>query len=88
MPVKWFDKPDNSSGILSSTLTKDCQIINGVTSTFIFVLLQTLTSVIAGFTIAFVYEWRITLVAIGLIPLIALGGAVRNYFRIGLFKKI
>jgi ATP-binding cassette subfamily B (MDR/TAP) protein 1 len=59
-----------------------------VTSTFIFVLLQSLTCVIAGFVLAFVYEWRITLVAIGLVPFLVLGGAARNYFKIGLFKKI
>jgi ATP-binding cassette subfamily B (MDR/TAP) protein 1 len=55
MPIRWFDRPNNSSNMLSVKLSTDCQAINGVTSTFIFVLADCLTSVIVGFTMAFIY---------------------------------
>lgn len=88
MPIQWFDRSENGSNALSIKLSADCQNINSVGSTFIFVVSDSITSVIVGFTTAFVYEWRITLIAIGLLPLLALAGAVRSFFIVGLTKKI
>ena len=55
MPIKWFDKTENSSNILSIKLSTDCQNINGAASTFIFVLADCFSSVVVGFTTAFIY---------------------------------
>jgi hypothetical protein len=55
MPVYWFDKEENNCGILSTRLGNDCQTINGMATTYIFMLLQALTTLVAGIIIAFVF---------------------------------
>lgn len=42
---------------------------------------------ICGLTIAFVYEWRTSLVALALVPLLILSGALRAAFRSGSISK-
>jgi ATP-binding cassette subfamily B (MDR/TAP) protein 1 len=87
MPISWFDKPDNNCGILSKRLGTDCQTINGMATTYIYIMIQSLATLITGLIIALIYEWRIALVALGFMPLVMLAGAVRSAFRNGLSKK-
>ena len=76
MPIPWFDKPKNSSGALSARLASDCKTVNGIVTTFIAVTIQSVTTLIAGVVIALIYEWRTSLVALGLLPLIVISGMV------------
>jgi ABC-type multidrug transport system fused ATPase/permease subunit len=43
--------------------------------------MQTLAAVVGGFTISFIYEWRMTLAALGLFPLIVISGVIRTRFK-------
>lgn len=76
MPIAWLDQPRNSSGALSARLASDCQTVNGLTTTYISIIAQNIANLVAGIVIALIYEWRTSLVAIGLIPLMILAGAV------------
>jgi ATP-binding cassette subfamily B (MDR/TAP) protein 1 len=87
MPVVWFDKPRNSSGSLSARLASDCQTVNGLTTTYFAIMAQNLTNLIAGITIAFIFEWRTSLVATGLIPLMIAAGAIQMAFTTGFSAK-
>ena len=87
MPIPWFDKPQNSSGSLSARLAADCQTINGLITTFLAIMIQILTTLIAGIVIALVYEWRTALVAIGLLPLMVISGAIQMAFTQGFSDK-
>ena len=77
MPIPWFDKPKNSSGALSARLASDCKAVNGIVTTFISISIQSATTLIAGVVIALIYEWRTSLVALGLLPLIVISGMVQ-----------
>ena len=55
MPISWFDNPKNNSGSLSARLASDCKTVNGLITTFIAIMIQNLTCLIAGSIIAFVY---------------------------------
>lgn len=55
MPIYWFDKPDNNCGILSKRLGADCQTINGMATTYIYIMVQSLTTLVAGVVIALIY---------------------------------
>ncbi len=55
MPISWFDKSDNNCGILSKRLGADCQTINGMATTYIYIMIQSLATVITGVIIALVY---------------------------------
>ena len=83
MPIPWFDKPKNSSGALSARLASDCKTVNGLATTYIAVMIQNVATLISGLTIAFIYEWRTSLVALGLIPFLILGGAVQMIVTTG-----
>jgi ABC-type multidrug transport system fused ATPase/permease subunit len=87
MPVPWFDRPKNASGSLSNRLASDCHSINELITTFIPILLQSATTLIAGIVIAFLYEWRTALVALGLMPLLILSGAIEMSFSEGFSDK-
>ena len=76
MPIPWFDKPQHASGTLAARLAADCAAVNDLVTTFVAITIQSLTTLIAGAIIAFIYEWRTTLVALGLLPLIILSGIV------------
>jgi ABC-type multidrug transport system fused ATPase/permease subunit len=88
MPGEWFDKPDNNCGILSTRLGIDCLTINGMVTTYMFIMIQSISTFSAGVIIALIYEWRTALVAIGMMPLLMLSGAIRAAFRNGLDKKM
>lgn len=88
MPVYWFDRTDNNCGILSTRLGTDCQTINGMATTYIYLVFQCLSTLIAALIIAFVFEWRTALVAIGTMPFIVLSGAIRGKFRTGQMEKM
>ena len=87
MPIPWFDLPRNNSGTLSARLASDCQIVNGLTTTYIGITIQNLATLIAGIIIAFIYEWRTSLVALGLIPFMIIAGAVQMSFQAGFSDK-
>lgn len=87
MPVYWFDKTENNCGILSKRLGADCQTINGMATTYIYIMIQSATTFVTGVIIALIYEWRTALVALGFMPLVMAAGAIRTAFRNGLSQK-
>lgn len=87
MPVEWFDKSENNCGVLSKRLGADCLTINGMATTYIYIMIGSATTFIAGVVIALIYEWRTALVALGFMPLVMLAGAIRTKFRSGLTQK-
>ena len=76
MPIPWFEVSKNSSGALSARLASDCVNVNTLTTSLISVALQSLSTLISGLIIAFIYEWRTSLVALGLLPLMMIAGAL------------
>jgi len=83
MPIYWFDRSDNNCGVLSTRLGSDCQTINGMATTYIYIMLQSISTLVAGITLALIYEWRTALVSIGAMPLFMLAGFIRSKFRRG-----
>jgi len=55
MPIPWFDIPKNSGGNLTANLASDSLMVNGLTATFVSILVQNGTTLIAGVTIALVF---------------------------------
>jgi ABC-type multidrug transport system fused ATPase/permease subunit len=76
MPVYWFERAENTGGALSSRLESDCRAINSLVTTFMATIIQTASTLICGIVIAFIFEWRTALVAVGLLPLLMLSGVI------------
>ncbi len=55
MPIPWFDIPKNNPGGLTGRLASDCKMVNGLTTTFIGVSVQSLTTLVASLIIGFIY---------------------------------
>lgn len=87
MPIPWFDIPRNNAGTLTARLSTDCQLVNTMTTTTISILIQNVSTLIAGIVIAFVHEWRTALVALGLLPLMVIAGLIQMSFNTGFSDK-
>ncbi len=55
MPIAWFDLPQNNSGGLAAKLALDCQTVNGMTTTYIAILIQSISTLLAGIIVAFAF---------------------------------
>lgn len=87
MPVSWFDIPKNNAGTLTARLSTDCQVVNSMTTTVVQILIQNLSTLISGLIIAFNYEWRTSLVALGLLPLMIIAGGIQMSISTGFSDK-
>lgn len=76
MPIPFYDEPKNNAGTLTSRLSVDCKLINGLTSSIIGINLANVASLICGLSIAFTSSWALTLVTLGVTPFSFLSGAI------------
>ena len=72
-PIKFFDEDKNNPGILSARISIDTQQVNSLASSLIGVVIQGIAGFVVGMIIAFIYSWQLTLVALGLSPLVSIG---------------
>ena len=87
MPIPWFDTPRNNAGTLTARLSTDCQLVNTMTTTVISILVQNVSTLVSGVVIAFVFEWRTALVALGMLPFMIICGAIQMAFQTGFSDK-
>lgn len=71
--IGWFDEMDNSSSILASRLESDATLLRTIVVDRSTILIQNFGLVAASFVIAFILNWRITLVVVATYPLIISG---------------
>ncbi|KAI9264807.1 putative ABC transporter protein [Sporodiniella umbellata] len=76
--MSWFDKAEEGS--LTTRLATDTQLIQDGISDKFGLLLQCVGQFLAGFIIAFVKGWRLAVVILATIPLLAGTGAAMGYF--------
>ncbi len=57
-------------------------------TTYIYILIQSITTLVLGVLIALIYDWRIALVAIGSMPFVGMSGFIRSKFRTGLIEDM
>ena len=78
--IGWFDNTDNTSSMLSSRLESDATLLKTIVVDRSTILLQNVGNVAASFIIAFLLNWRITLVVIATYPLIISGHISEVFF--------
>ena len=82
--IGWFDDRSNSPGVLTSVLASDVQKLNGASSEGMGVMTESSFALVCGIIIGFVFEWRLTLVALGCVPFMMFGGAVESKLQTGM----
>lgn len=78
--IGWFDEMDNSSSILASRLESDATLLRTIVVDRSTILIQNFGLVAASFVIAFILNWRITLVVVATYPLIISGHISEKLF--------
>ena len=70
--VGFFDQEKNSSGVLTSKLTTDAMAVKGQFGDSMGLITQNFVTLVGGLVIAGVYDWRMMLLVVGCLPLLAL----------------
>lgn len=76
MPVSFYDKATNTPGGISTRLSKDSYQINNMITGVLGVMCQNISTVGVSLALAMYYSWQLTLVVLGISPLIALSGSI------------
>ncbi|CAL1712814.1 unnamed protein product [Somion occarium] len=75
--VEFFDKEENSTGQLTSTLSDNPQKINGLAGITLGAIVQSASTLIAGFIVGLIFAWKLGLVGIACTPLLVSAGYIR-----------
>ncbi|CAO2178645.1 unnamed protein product [Urochloa humidicola] len=81
--VAWFDDPKNSSGALGAKLSVDALNVRRLVGDNLALLTQVTSTLIAGFVIAFVADWKLTLIILCAMPLSGAQGYAQVKFLKG-----
>ncbi|XP_020181559.1 ABC transporter B family member 11-like [Aegilops tauschii subsp. strangulata] len=81
--VAWFDNPSNSSGALGTRLSIDALNVRRLVGDNLGLIVQSIASLIAGFVIAFMADWRLALIITCVIPLLGAQGYAQAKFLKG-----
>lgn len=71
--VGWFDLDKNASGVLTTRLATDASLVRGAVGDTLGVMMQNLFCLAAGLIIAFVFDWRMALLVLGILPFMVSG---------------
>ncbi|KII86803.1 hypothetical protein PLICRDRAFT_43464 [Plicaturopsis crispa FD-325 SS-3] len=82
--VAFFDKDDNSAGGLTSSLSDNAQKVNGLAGITLGVIVQSVSTLIAGSVIGLAFGWKLALVGIVCTPALISTGYIR--LRVVVFK--
>ncbi|KAL9710959.1 hypothetical protein Ac2012v2_005499 [Leucoagaricus gongylophorus] len=75
--IEFFDKDENSTGALTSSLSNDPQKINGLAGITLGAIIQAIATVVSGSILGLVFIWKLGLVAMACLPLILSTGYIR-----------
>lgn len=85
--MEYHDLPANEPGNLSARLETECHIINTLVGTYLGSIAQSLSSFIVGIIIAFTASWKLTLITLGMSPLLILSGLIEGKMMMGTKDK-
>ncbi|KAF9595279.1 hypothetical protein IFM89_038414, partial [Coptis chinensis] len=70
--VGWFDEEENNSSLVAARLATDAADVKSAIAERISVILQNMTSLLTSFIVAFIIEWRVSLLILGTFPLLVI----------------
>ncbi|RPD54666.1 P-loop containing nucleoside triphosphate hydrolase protein [Lentinus tigrinus ALCF2SS1-7] len=75
--IEFFDKDENNTGQLTSTLSDNPQKINGLAGITLGAIVQSISTLVIGSIIGLVFNWQIGLVGIACMPVLVSAGYIR-----------
>lgn len=83
MEIGWFDRPQNCSSAVGSRLSADAASVRSLVGESLALLVQNLSTVIAGLIIGFGASWELSLIVLPMLPLVGLNGYFQMKFVSG-----
>ncbi|KAM0921300.1 hypothetical protein ACQ4PT_006947 [Festuca glaucescens] len=81
--VAWFDDPKNSSGALGARLSVDALNVRRLVGDNLALTVQIIATLITGFVIALIADWKLSLIILCVIPLVGIQGYAQVKFLTG-----
>uniref|UniRef100_A0A674I8Q2 ABC-type xenobiotic transporter n=1 Tax=Terrapene triunguis TaxID=2587831 RepID=A0A674I8Q2_9SAUR len=75
--IGWYDDPKNAIGVLLTRLATDASQVKGATGSRLGLFTKTASTLLTAIIIAFVYDWRLTLLIVACVPFIIAASAIR-----------
>ncbi|PWZ37192.1 ABC transporter B family member 9 [Zea mays] len=85
--ISWFDKPEHSSGSICARLSTDALNVKRLVGDNLALNVQTASTIMSGFTIAMVANWKLALVITVVIPFVAFQAYAQMLFLKGLNRN-
>lgn len=83
----FFTKAGNSAGVLTAFLAQQANQLNGLSGTTLGAVINSIVALVAGFTVAICFGWKLGLVATSTMPLIFTTGYARYRLLADLEKR-
>lgn len=85
--MAFFDREENATGSLTQKLSSEASSIAGLTGQSVGALLQGIAGIATGLTLAFIASWRLSLLILGMVPLIGFAGYLQLRALVGFGEK-
>ena len=76
--IGWFDEKENTTSVLTSAMSEDPHILNGVGTESIGPALEGAFSLLTGILIGFIMCWQEALVCLAVSPFLIIGSAMQG----------
>jgi ATP-binding cassette subfamily B (MDR/TAP) protein 1 len=78
--IAWFDMTENSPGVLTTRLATDAEQVRALVVDRANLMIQSVFMITTGLVLGFYYGWQLSLVVLGVAPLIGVAGAMQMKF--------
>lgn len=85
--IGFFDLEENATGALTSKLAEDARLVQGLTGQAMGATIQGISGMATGLIIAFLACWQLSLVILGMIPVIGMAGYFQFQALVGFGDK-
>ncbi|KAK9329587.1 P-loop containing nucleoside triphosphate hydrolase protein [Lipomyces starkeyi] len=75
--IAYFDREENTTGALTSTLSKDAQSVEGLSGATLGQILNSLVTIVAGTILSIAVAWKLALVCFACMPILVGCGFIR-----------
>ncbi|XP_071714963.1 ABC transporter B family member 11-like [Rutidosis leptorrhynchoides] len=83
MEISWFDKTENSSGVIGGKLSTDAASVRGLIGDSLSLIVQNTSSAICGLFVAFLGSWKLAFIILLLLPLLVINTYLQMKFISG-----
>ncbi|KAF6778540.1 hypothetical protein AHF37_01990 [Paragonimus kellicotti] len=72
--IGWFDQPENQAGALTASLATQATQLKLISGSQLGIMMEAIVLAIVSLIIGFIYSWQLTLLFLGLFPLMVISG--------------